>query len=693
MEKPFYFLIAIHFHQPVGNFDSVIEKACSRCYGPFLDTIAGFPGLKFNLHYSGCLLEWFEKHQPGLLAKIKKRVLAGQVELLGGGFYEPILSDFPTQDSIEQIEMLSQFLKKEFGVVVSGAWLAERVWEPHLAGILQTAGIRYTIVDDTHLRYSGLRQNELYGYYVTEENGKSLSVFASDKLLRYAIPFQPQQETIDYFRKVRDEYGGDCVLYGDDGEKFGEWPGTNQWVYQKRWLYNFLKLLTKNHSWLKTAKISDYMSKKRPRGRIYLATASYQELSEWALPAESAQQFEDLLGELKGQGRLDRYIDFIRGGFWRNFLVKYPEANQMHKRMLLVSNRLRLLQVTGSRLGVKQLNNAKRELFRSQCNCAYWHGVFGGIYLHHLRSAIYKHLISADRILDTLECKRGDWIKIENVDFDCDGQKEFIVSTPGNTFTIDMSEGGTITEWDIKEKSLNIINTISRRKESYHRKFKPTAQKGTDTETPSTIHDSHFSTQDIISKELYYDDLRRVLFIDHFLPDGLNLKQVCCNLYQEQGDFVNADYRPLRAEEKGQPYLEIEREGSINQRPLRLVKRFSFYPQGNRLSLRYELTSLSRHPLLLNFAPELNFSLTGDDINQEYSQIDSVTLYDKIEKLKIEINFSEKTQRVFRYCVCTVSQSERDIEQHYQASCILPVFGFRLNGKKTKSVGIDIILR
>lgn len=691
MDKEFYFLIVIHFHQPVGNFDSVIERACTRCYEPFLDTTAKFSDIKFNLHYSGCLLEWFKKHRPAILDKIKKLIRTGQIELLGGGFYEPILSELPPEDSLEQIKMLSQFLKDEFGVDISGAWLAERLWEPHLAGILQTAGIRYTIVDDTHLRYSGLNQSQLYGYYITEENGKCLSIFPSDKFLRYAIPFHPQQESMDYILKVRDEHKKNCVLYGDDGEKFGEWPGTNEWVYKKKWLYNFLKVLRDNASWLKTRKISDYMHRERPKGRIYLPTASYQEMSEWALPAESAERFEDILEELKNRGRFDNYIDFIRGGFWRNFLVKYPESNQMHKRTLLVSKRLRRLQAAGGRLQVKKIHSARRELFRSQCNCAYWHGIFGGIYLYHLRSAIYKHLISADRILDAVEHKGNDWIRIDNTDFDCDGQKEFIVNTPRNAFIIDIGEGGTITEWDIKEKSLNIVNTISRRREAYHRKFKHTVSGTSDRDTPSTIHDSRFSNQDIKSKQLYYDSHRRVLFIDHFLPDKLNLKQVSCNLYQEQGDFIDSAYRMLKVEEKDKPYIEIERKGTVNQKPLRLIKRFSFYPQKNRLRVRYELVSLSRHPLVLHFAPELNFSLTQDDINEECSAIDSLILYDKIKKLNLELNFSEKAQKVFRFCVCTVSQSERGLEENYQASCILPVFRFKLGKEETKAVRIDLI--
>ncbi|MBL7171073.1 MAG: DUF1926 domain-containing protein [Candidatus Omnitrophica bacterium] len=689
MDKKFNFLIVIHFHQPVGNLGPVIEKACDRCYEPFLDTIAEFPDIRFNLHYSGCLLEWFKQYRPSLLVKIKKLLQAQQIELIGGGFYEPILSGLPSEDGIGQIKMLYEFLKDEFGSSTSGAWLAERVWEPHLAETLSKAGVKYTIIDDAHLRYAGLTQDELYGYYLTEENARCVSIFPSDKILRYLIPFKPPKQAIDYFQKIRDTYKKTCVVYADDGEKFGEWPGTNEWVYKKGWLNKFLKLLSDNSSWLKTPKITDYMAKEEPRGRIYIPAASYQEMSEWALPTESAERFKGILNELKAKGSYDRYVDFIRGGFWRNFFVKYPESNHMHKRMLLVSKRLNKLQAASPKPQAEKLREAKRELFRSQCNCAYWHGVFNGLYLYFLRAAVYKHLISADRILDSIEYKDKPWVEISENDFDCDGHEEFIVNTPKSTFIIDANEGGAITEWDMKYNSLNILNTLSRRREPYHRKLKQLAAESPKGKKPASIHEHHLSGQETASKRLIYDNHRRGLFLEHFLPDGLGLKEVSGNRYQEQGDFINSHYNKVNLEIEKNPYIEIEREGQAGLKEIKVVKRFLFFPDKDSVSVRYEITSLSSGRLHINFAPELNFALTQDDTKKELLSADSLILDDKIENLKIEISFSEKAGKVYRFPIYTISQSEEDIKQNYQASCILPVFSFALNKSESKTITIE----
>ena len=49
------------------------------------------------------------------------------------------------------------------------------------------------------------------------------------------------------------------------------------------------------------------------------------------------------------------------------------------------------------------LHYAREALYRGQCNCPYWHGAFGGIYLPHLRHAIYNQLIACDDLLDQLD--------------------------------------------------------------------------------------------------------------------------------------------------------------------------------------------------------------------------------------------------------------------------------------------------
>ncbi|GAG18098.1 unnamed protein product, partial [marine sediment metagenome] len=228
------------------------------------------------------------------------------------------------------------------------------------------------------------------------------------------------------------EQGNAAAIIVDDGEKFGLWPGTHKWVYQKKWLERFFQQLIKNKDWLKTKTLSEFMRRYQPQGVVSLGRGSYEEMMSWS------------------------------GGDFRNFFSKYPEANNLHKRMLYVSRSL-----------AKEKNvdeEAKRYLYMGQCNCPYWHGVFGGIYLGHLRQSTYRNLIRSESLIE--KGKGPRWIESETVDFDADGADEIIIKNPFLNVFVAPAQGGGIFELDYKPKSLNLMNVMTRVPEAYHKKIK-----------------------------------------------------------------------------------------------------------------------------------------------------------------------------------------------------------------------------
>src|ERR1700721_819085 len=60
----FSLVLLIHAHQPVGNFDDVMERTYERSYLPFVQCVARHPRVRVGLHYSGCLLEWLAEYHP-----------------------------------------------------------------------------------------------------------------------------------------------------------------------------------------------------------------------------------------------------------------------------------------------------------------------------------------------------------------------------------------------------------------------------------------------------------------------------------------------------------------------------------------------------------------------------------------------------------------------------------------------------
>ncbi len=682
------FIFGIHCHQPIGNFDFVIEDAYHKAYLPFLETLGRFPDIKLVMHYSGCLLEWLEKNHPEYLEILAKLVEDNQVELLGGAFYEPIIPVIPPQDAIGQIIMMRNYLKERFGVQPNGIWLPERVWEPHLPDILHEAGIEYLVVDDFHFKLAGRQDEDLVGYFTTEHIGKKVNVFPISERLRYLIPFRSVQETIDHLSRFANESGSNLQVMTDDGEKFGIWPGTYNLCYSQGWVSKFFQALVEQNSWLELTTFSEYVKKSKPLGRIYLPGASYFEMSEWALDSGMSEAFKSLIDELNKQEKLELYKPFLQGGIWRNYLSKYPESNQMHKKMIWVQKKV--MAALGDDIEYSNKNEMLAEFYRGQCNCAYWHGVFGGLYLPHLRRAIYQKLINAEVLANKALGAFDDKPKIDVEDFDGDGTKEIIYSSPKFNLVISPAYGGAIVEWDINDKGLNLINTLSRRHEAYHREMlKSSKEDIKEYETPS-IHDLNKKGQHL-AQYLDYDWHRRVSFITHFLSPSTNLDDYRRCKFYDLGDFTLEPFDYTYEIDGGVTRITMHRRGSLaslgGRIPFEVQKTMMIDSESNEMVLETKVTNSSQHNLLIWFGNEWNFALSGSKKHaflrfgdppgkkrsiHEAGQVHHTQLaelVDELFNLSIEISF-DQCSTIWFFPVQTISQSESGFDKTYQGTTI-----------------------
>ncbi|HLC25822.1 MAG TPA: alpha-amylase/4-alpha-glucanotransferase domain-containing protein [bacterium] len=690
-------LLSIHCHQPVGNFPEVFEKAYRECYEPFLATVIEHPGVLMTLHYSGPLLEWLEEHQPEYLDNIKTLVERGQVEIMGGGFYEPLLPTIPEEDAVGQIEMMKEYIERRFGYTPRGIWLAERVWDPDLPRILHRAGVHYTLLDDTHFLYGGLNHSQITGSYITERLGSTLSVFPISKKLRYSIPFKPVDEVIATLRQFSETNPGDGFTYGDDGEKFGLWPGTYDWVHKQRWLHNFFSALENNADWLKLDHFSTFLEEHKPRGRIYLPPASYEEMMEWALPVESSRRFKEILETVRRWEKSELYLPFLRGGQWENFLVKYPESNQIHKKMLYVSRKVS--QAAATRGADPELQEARRHLWKGQCNCAYWHGLFGGLYLNYLRHALYANLLAAEQLLDRLEHGDGSWVEGEQLDFDRDGQEEILLRSPHLNLYVDPERGGSVWELDYKPAHFNLSNVLDRREEAYHTEVKNAVhgQQQDLWQRPTTIHEQAHVKEDGIESLLVYDCYPRRSFLDHFFSEETTLQDFSRSAYREWGDFLNQPYdvTGLTRSPAGETIrLDLQRQGTLlpldQGIPLGITKSMEMSGGETRIRTFHRLSSGRPRPPRVRFGCEFNFTLlAGNDpkryfripgVPAEGSQMESrgevcnvreLFLVDEWAEFALALYFSRPCT-LWRFPLETVSQAEDGFQKTYQGSVLLP---------------------
>ncbi|MFQ5901225.1 MAG: alpha-amylase/4-alpha-glucanotransferase domain-containing protein [Thermodesulfobacteriota bacterium] len=655
------FVFCIHNHQPVGNFDHVLKDACEKSYLPFLNTLSKYPSIKVSLHTSGFLLDWMQKNRKEYIDTLAALVDRGQVELLGGGYYEPILSLIPERDCIGQITMMTERLEALFGYRPSGIWLAERVWEPHLPQSLAKAGVEYTVLDDYHFIKSGLHEEDLTGYYLTEKEDYTLKVFPGSEKLRYLIPFEPVESVLEHLKRVEKNNHSPLIVYADDGEKFGMWPGTYSHVYEKGWLDSFFSALHENRGWLRCTHFTDFIKEREPAGRVYLHTASYKEMEEWALPIEAASSFSSLMEDINNGPGGEKIRRFLRGGFWKNFLVKYPEAHWMYKRMLSVSRQLE---------GQEDNKGSLDHLYRSQCNDAYWHGVFGGLYLPHLRSAVYENIIKAENLLDNVGKEvSGNRVKIEEADFDSDTHTEVRVTTPAQSLFISPRSGGNIFEWDYRPKPYNLLNILSRYREGYHEKVREQGDECNGQEAKS-IHDAVLTKGNDLHELLIYDDYRRGFLQERFLDSGITPELFRRGEFEEKGDFVQRKYT---LEVKPPCTIHLSREGSAFGRLVQVDKEIIISDSDASFIVRYSVKNLGENRLCGLFGTEGNLLLGfGEkEIQKDHGTTDGLSLRE--DWLGLEVNFCLiPAARVFTFPIETISLSESGVEKNLQGTSLFP---------------------
>ena len=284
--------LALHNHQPVGNFGWVFAEVYEQAYRPLLGALERHPGVRLSLHYTGPLLEWLVAERPDFIERLRRLIDHGQVEVIGGALYEPVLASLPERDRVAQLVRMADRLESLTGRRPTGAWLAERVWEPDLPTSLAAAGYRWTILDDAHFRAAALHEDAVWGAWTTEDQGRPLTVFGTEQGLRYRIPFGQVDGVIDWLRGHATEAGDRLGTMGDDGEKFGAWPTTWEHCWGKgRWVDRFFDALEANSTWLTTVTPSAWLERQRPIGRVYVPTGSYAEMGEWALPPDEARIF------------------------------------------------------------------------------------------------------------------------------------------------------------------------------------------------------------------------------------------------------------------------------------------------------------------------------------------------------------------------------------------------------------------
>ena len=589
-----------------------------------------FQNIKSSFHLSGNLISYLDKKYPDFAGKIRNLLEHHQLELLSGGIYEPILSSIPKEDRQTQISLMNRLINHTYGYIPHGAWITEYSWEPSIALDLAKSRIQYTCLPKEYFKSAGLEENELSGYFITEDEGRKIAVFPILHNLADLMEQYSPKEAINYLHETSFTEEPIIVLVYEILN-----PDSSKIL----WLKEFFRILNSKPDFIETRLFNDYYQSNKPKGRIYL-------------PGKQQIQTKSK---------------------WNHFLLKYHEANLLHKKMLRVSKKVNSAKEGKSRFKVikEMINQAYDLLLMGQCNDTYWDTVLGGIYSPRKRHNTYSNLIKAENLLDAASRQNSKWIQVSEIDYDCDGNDEIIIETETQNVYISPALGGTILECDYRPKNINITNTISRIEEEYHSNGKSV-----------------------------YDKYTKLNLIDHFLENNLDLNKCISNQLNHLTKKSLPSYyiEKIKAkEETCKISLELKTHlAKLSNNPeIELKKQIGTRAGDSSLIVDYTLVNKSSENIDFLFAVEFNLNITqGYDENSYFyldndktnktpnpnlssseslKEINQISIYSNPYKLNLNLAWN-KPCNLFRYPIETLSHNYGNLEKTYQGSTILPTW-------------------
>ncbi len=653
-------IIGTHNHLPIGQPDFQTENAYQRSLKPLLSVLYAFPDLPVVLHYSGLLLEWLEENHPEFMMLLAEMVKRKQVEIIGGGYYDPILTMIPVNDRLGQLEKMTTYLRVRFETRPRGCWLAEKVWEPALASVLRASGMDFTFLEDSQFRLAGVEEEDLLRPVIAEDQGKTISVFPLSERLSALSPGSDPREALDFLKASAEADGQRVAVLLEDGARFAETPGAKGGFAGGTaggtaggWFEGFLRLVMENAGWLETVTPTRYLLEHPPALKLHVPGSASAQMTAWSLPPGRRLRY---LEAIKKAGKDADLRPFLSGGYFRQFLTRYPEGELMYAKMMYTH--VLVNQIRGDKYKKK---SAQNELWKGQSNHAYWFGASGGIYANAQRKAVYHSLIEAEKITRATEIFAPSII---GVDFDMDNNVEYLYQGSELNGYIHL-RGGMLFELDFLPAAWNYLDTMARRDESC-----PANKKEPQATDPNA----------------------RRAFMDHFFAPECGIESFDAVSYAEAGDFISGLYEVVDLN-RSLPEVLLRRSGVVSlsgtDRAVEIEKRFIFRPRS--IDVYYRVVNRDSRELSVRFGVELNLSLASrspesgriflleedrkTDIAAERSEIDSVNgllVRDVLNEVSITLS-SAREFLCWSLPVETVTPHTGDgLEKTFQSYCFVP---------------------
>ena len=557
--------LVLHCGLPLGTPKLRLEQAIDGPLCALLDALQTRPRLHLGLHLGGHILDYLLRRRSERLVQLVGLVQSGQVELIGGGYYDPILSALPKRSAQAQLDRTDQFFDEQLRLKLVGAWLPEQVFEPSLVPLLAESGYDYVLVPCDPIDAAGVNTEELDRPLRLEQGGAQLFGLAAERgdeqqLVRRLDGWISKAQA---GRKLL-VWNGDLLALSPDRQAMPKGAQIERFLSDLDAVSFFEFELPK------------HVAASEPGPLVYPGLGSHRSMGTWSLPVQAGRRRARILESAAKKGGREG-LPLLAGGRWSSFLARYFEAGQMHSRALRLADRIESAQLPSS-----WRERMWTSLLQAQGHEAFQHGDRSGIYNPILRQAVHGRLRDLEDYLDHLEAaaqgdpKQLNEIRKRSRELLPDGTQAIVLSGTRGHWTVCPEYGGALVGLELPGLPWDLVHSMSRYPESY--------DDHGEARGPKWYLCERFVPQ--------VDDL----FNSNFM-----------------GDFSLLNY----VEKQSEAHLELQVSGPIGATPkVSINKRFNLSHSGSEMQIKLSIKSPENHALRGFLVETLYLSLPPGEGNK-----------------------------------------------------------------------------
>lgn len=415
----------------------IFEKDYENVYKPAAKFLYSHPEFRMSFAFNGVQIDFLQKEYPEFIEILRELISRRQIEILGGGYYDPAFPLLFPMDRTGQIEFLTSTLRSVTGKRPRGITLCASIWDYSLVSCFYNCGMDYVLLDDSLIP----DEKQKFVPLIMSDKGKTISILPLYQEFKPEIQDDPRDYLNLISKKIAKSSKNspkplkECVK----GLNIQFTHEEFQSLLRSGYLEKLYREISEKKDFFDFATPITLVKEAKLRIPVYIASGMSREVGQWGIEPYRAV-------------KADRHYPVSIYDFFQI----YPQSRALYDRMLYVS--MLVNQSHGDKL---RKTSAREKLWEAQNGDGFICTSKGAFVSATYRQQAYKKLTEAEKI--ARQC--GEFKEtFVSYDYTGDGLNEYICRL-NKYFAVISLGGGAIRELDVLQNSGNFADNLNRVKE------------------------------------------------------------------------------------------------------------------------------------------------------------------------------------------------------------------------------------